>query len=75
MGAGFVPEGRCDRSPLSLAHAGLARSAWDSPIQKSRPVGYGLIRACVRTNSSKVRAVNKRQAGSLSYIALWRRRL
>jgi hypothetical protein len=38
-----VPEGRCDRS--------LARSAWDSATQKSRPVGYGLIRAGVRTNS------------------------
>ena len=33
----YVPEGRCDRS--------LARSAWDSAIPKSRPVGYGLIRA------------------------------
>jgi hypothetical protein len=39
----FVPEGRCDRS--------LARSAWDSATQKSRPVGYGLIRAGVCTNS------------------------
>jgi hypothetical protein len=39
----FVPEGRCDRS--------LARSAWDSATQKSRPVGYGLIRAGVRTDS------------------------
>jgi hypothetical protein len=38
-----VPEGRCDRS--------LARSAWDSATQKSRPVGYGLIRAGVRTDS------------------------
>jgi hypothetical protein len=37
----FVPEGRCDRS--------LARSAWASATQKSRPVGYGLIRAGVRT--------------------------
>ena len=40
---GFVPEGRCDRS--------LARSAWDSATQKSRPVGYGVIRAGVRTDS------------------------
>jgi hypothetical protein len=39
----FVPEGRCDRS--------LARSAWDSATQKSRPVGYGLIRAGLRTDS------------------------
>jgi hypothetical protein len=38
-----VPEGRYDRS--------LARSAWDSATQKSRPVGYGLIRAGVRTDS------------------------
>jgi hypothetical protein len=39
----YVPEGRCDRS--------LARSAWDRATQKSRPVGYGLIRAGVRTDS------------------------
>ena len=39
----FVPEGRCDRS--------LARSAWDSTTQNSRPVGYDLIRAGVRTDS------------------------
>src|SRR5580692_11185507 len=39
----FVPEGWCDRS--------LARSARDSATQKSRPVGYGLIRAGVRTDS------------------------
>jgi hypothetical protein len=39
----FVPEGRCDRS--------LARSAWDRATQKSRPIGYGLIRAGVRTDS------------------------
>jgi hypothetical protein len=32
-----VPEGRCDRS--------LARSAWDNANPKSRPVGYGMIRA------------------------------
>jgi hypothetical protein len=38
-----VPEGRCDRS--------LARSAWESATQKSRPVGYGVIRAGVRTDS------------------------
>src|SRR5271165_6474930 len=38
-----VPEGRCDRS--------LARSAWDSATPKSRPVGYGVIRAGVRTDS------------------------
>jgi hypothetical protein len=38
----FVPEGQCDRS--------LARSAWESPPQKSRPVGYGLILAGVRTS-------------------------
>ena len=43
MGDAFVPEGRCDRS--------LARSAWDSATQKSRPVGHGLIRAGVRTDS------------------------
>ena len=39
----FVPEGRCDRS--------LARSAWDSATQKCRPVGYGVIRAGLRTDS------------------------
>jgi hypothetical protein len=33
---GLVPEGQSDRS--------LARSAWESVIQESRPVGYGLIR-------------------------------
>jgi hypothetical protein len=38
----FVPEGQGDRS--------LARSAWESPPQKSRPVGYGLILAGVRTS-------------------------
>src|SRR5271166_113927 len=37
-----VPEGRCDRS--------LARSAWDSATPKSRPVGYGVIRAGGRTD-------------------------
>jgi hypothetical protein len=40
---GSVSEGRSDRS--------LARSAWTAPPQKSRPVGYGLIRAGVRTDS------------------------
>src|ERR1700722_3771774 len=38
-----VPEGRCDRS--------LARSAWESATQKSRPVRYGVIRAGARTDS------------------------
>ena len=39
----FVPEGQHDRS--------LARSAWDSATpQKSRPAGYGVIRAGVRTD-------------------------
>ena len=38
-----VPEGRCDRS--------LARSAWDSATPKCRPVGNGVIRAGVRTDS------------------------
>jgi hypothetical protein len=33
----FVPEGQADRS--------LARSAWDNATPKSRPVGYGVIRA------------------------------
>src|SRR3984957_12563500 len=37
------PGGTCDRS--------LARSARNSATQKSRPVGYGLIRAGVRTDS------------------------
>jgi hypothetical protein len=50
-----------------------ARSAWDSATQKRRPVGYGLIRAGVRTNGSKVSAVNKRQAGSLSLVGVERR--
>jgi hypothetical protein len=39
----FVPEGQYHRS--------LARSAWDSATQKSRPVGTVLIRAGVRTDS------------------------
>ena len=39
----FVPEGRCDRS--------LARSAWESTTQRDRPVGYGMIRAGLRTDS------------------------
>jgi hypothetical protein len=39
----FVSEARCDRS--------LAQSAWDSATQKSRPVGYGLVRSGVRTDS------------------------
>ena len=34
-GRGTVPEGRSDRS--------LARSAWNSPTQKNRPVGHGMI--------------------------------
>jgi hypothetical protein len=34
-GRGSVPEGRSDRS--------LARSAWNSPTQKNRPVGHGMI--------------------------------
>jgi hypothetical protein len=39
----FVPEGQADRS--------LARSAWDNATPKSRPVGYGVIRAGVRADS------------------------
>jgi hypothetical protein len=42
----FVPEGRCDRS--------LARSAWDSVTPKSRPVGYGVIGAGVRTDARRM---------------------
>jgi hypothetical protein len=34
-GRSTVPEGRSDRS--------LARSAWNSPPQKNRPVGHGMI--------------------------------
>ena len=34
-GRGTVPEGRSDRS--------LARSAWNSPTHKNRPVGHGMI--------------------------------
>jgi hypothetical protein len=34
-GKGSVPEGRPDRS--------LGRSAWNSPTQKNRPVGHGMI--------------------------------
>jgi hypothetical protein len=52
MGGGFCP-GRCDRSHSTrcrLLMAGLARSAWDSATQTSRPVGYGLIRAGLRTD-------------------------
>src|ERR1700736_3557163 len=40
IGMYFVPEGQHDRSQ--------ARSAWDSAPQKSRPVGYGMIRRGVR---------------------------
>ena len=36
------PEGQYDRS--------LARSAWDIATPRSRPVGYGLILAGVRTS-------------------------
>jgi hypothetical protein len=39
----FVPEGQTDRS--------LARSAWENATPKSRPVGYGVIRAGVRADS------------------------
>jgi hypothetical protein len=74
MGGGFVPEGQHDRS--------LARSAWGA-TQKSRPVGYGLIRADVRTDSicrkhyiKRVRAPPAtREAGSPSYIAFRARRV
>jgi len=38
-----VPEGQADRSQ--------ARSAWDNATPKSRPVGYGVIRAAVRADS------------------------
>src|ERR1700722_5923281 len=38
-------KGRCDRS--------LARSAWESPPQKIRPVGYGVVLAGVRSNRSR----------------------
>jgi hypothetical protein len=38
----FVPEGQADSSQ--------ARSAWDRANPKSRPVGYGMIRAGVRTD-------------------------
>jgi hypothetical protein len=39
----FVPEGQHDSSQ--------ARSAWDNATPKSRPVGYGVIRAGVRADS------------------------
>jgi hypothetical protein len=39
-----VPAGRCDRS--------LAQSAWNSANLKSRPVGYGMIRAGKRIDST-----------------------
>jgi hypothetical protein len=42
----FVPEGQADRS--------LARSAWDNATPKSRPVGYGLIRAGVLRADSMI---------------------
>src|SRR5580692_10555152 len=51
----FVPEGRCDRS--------LARSAWGSATQKSRPVGYGLIRAGVRTGTRSYRTLRDDSPG------------
>jgi hypothetical protein len=54
----FVPEGRCDGSHSTryrLLVADLVRSAWDSATQRSRPVGYGLIRAGLRTDSMKFR--------------------
>ena len=43
-GRGTVPEGRSDRS--------LARSAWNSPTQKNRPVGHGMIGVRLRGNKS-----------------------
>jgi hypothetical protein len=39
-----VPEGRSDRS--------LARSAWESTLRESRPVGYGVIRGGMRNYST-----------------------
>ena len=46
----FVPEGQHDRS--------LARSAWDCTTPKSRPVGYGMIRADVAARDSKLEGGN-----------------
>jgi hypothetical protein len=58
----FVPEGQCDRSHSTryrLLMASLARSAWECAPQKSRPVGYGLILAGVRTSIRTERAFDE----------------
>jgi hypothetical protein len=47
-------KGRCDRS--------LARSAWESPTPKDRPVGYGVILAAVRTNRLRTSLALRRAA-------------
>ena len=38
--------------PVGTTDRSLARSAWKSVPRKSRPVGYGVIRAGVRTDSN-----------------------
>jgi hypothetical protein len=48
-----VPEGPQDRS--------LARSAWDSTPQTSRPVGYGMIGAGLRTDFTTVEVFSDNQ--------------
>jgi hypothetical protein len=59
----FVPEGQADRS--------LARSAWDHATPKSRPVGYGVIRAGVRRADSMI-GVTKFQIRRLKTLrCLW----
>jgi hypothetical protein len=61
------PEGRCDRS--------LARSAWKNAIQKSRPVGYGVIEYLGRKNCYSTFAPSShRRTPSLSASARWSRR-
>jgi hypothetical protein len=55
----FVPEGQVDSSqarsacsvPEGQHDRSQARSAWNSANPRSRPVGYGMIRVGVRTDS------------------------
>jgi hypothetical protein len=52
--------GRCDRS--------LARSAWENVPRKNRPVGCGMIRAGVRTDSMKIFGDRSNVGAPLVYL-------
>jgi hypothetical protein len=49
---------------------GLARSAWDNATPKSRPAGYGVIRAGVRRADSMI-GVTKFQIRRLKTLRLY----